>query len=131
MPLPDDASRIDRQSPFPFDITVERLSQAITDAGMQIFAQIDHAANAREAGLSMPPSTVLIYGKAAGGTPIMLEHPLSALDLPLHVLVCRDSDGQTIVSFHPVGLLMAAAGVPASLSARLQPAQDLLLKALA
>ena len=41
----------------------------------------------------MPPATVLIYGAAKGGTPVMLAAPLAALDLPLRVLVREREDG--------------------------------------
>lgn len=128
---PAHGTLVEHSSPLPFIPTLERLSKAIVDAGMQIFAVIDHAANAREAGLSMPPSTVLIYGKAAGGTPIMLEAPRSALDLPLHVLIRSDTGGRTLIAFHPITSLLDGAGAPASLTARLKPAQDLLVNALA
>jgi uncharacterized protein (DUF302 family) len=131
MSTADDLSRLDHQSPFPFDVTVERLAQAIAAAGLQLFARIDHAANAREAGSSMPASIVLIYGKAAGGTPIMLASPGSALDLPLHVLVREGGDGRAVVSFRPIKPVLAGWSVPAALAARLEPAQDLLLKAIA
>jgi len=117
-------------SQLAFDATMQRLTQAIAGAGMQVFAVIDHAANAREAGQTMPPSTVLIYGKGAGGTPIMLASPLSALDLPLRVLV-HETAGQTTIAFHPAAPMLIAAGVPETLAGRLDPAQALLLKAIA
>jgi uncharacterized protein (DUF302 family) len=120
----------EHQSSFAFDQTVDRLSEAIIKAGMQLFAVIDHAANARAAGLEMPPSTVLIYGKAEGGTMIMLASPASALDLPLRVLVRQDADGRTIMAFHPVAPMLETYGIPASVAARLKPAQDLLCKAI-
>ncbi len=92
----DDASDIvERASPLSFDLTLERLSQAITGAGMTIFARIDHSANARDVGMTMPPSTVLIYGNPKGGTPVMIAAPLAALDLPLRVLVREREDGVT------------------------------------
>jgi len=121
---------LERQSHLSFEQTVERLSKAIAKADMQLFAVIDHAENARQAGLSMPPSTVLIYGKAAGGTPIMLEVPHSALDLPLRVLVRQNADGQVFIAVHPIGQMLETAGVPASSAARLEPAQALLFKAI-
>ena len=130
MSVLEDTLLVERTSAFPFDQTVERLSAAITDAGMTIFAVIDHAANARDAGLEMPATIVLLYGKAAGGTPIMLAAPRSALDLPLRVLVRQDPDGRTILSFHPIAAALEALGAPASLAARLEPGQDLLLKAI-
>ena len=126
----DETILVERASAFPFSHTVERLSAAITEAGMTIFATIDHAENARVAGLTMPESTVLLYGKAAGGTPIMLASPQSALDLPLRVLVRENADGKAIVSFHPIAAALDALGLPAALAARLAPAQELLLEAI-
>lgn len=125
-----DMSHVERASPFSFELTVQRVSQAISNAGMEVFAAIDHAANARAVGLSMRGAVVLIYGNAKGGTPIMLATPRSALDLPLHVLVREEADGRTIVSFHAIATMLEAAGVPAALALRLEPAQDLLFKAI-
>ena len=97
---------------------------------MTLFARIDHAAGARDAGLEMPPTVVLIYGNAKGGTPIMLAAPDVALDLPLRVLVREDSAGHAMVSFHPIAPMLQRAGVPDALSTRLEPAQRLLVEAI-
>jgi len=121
---------IEHLSPLPFDIALERLDHAMMASGMTIFARIDHAANARAAGLSMPPSTVLIYGKAEGGTPIMLASPSAALDLPLRVLVREREDGKAVIAFHPVAAMLSRAGVPENAAARLEPAQHMLLAAV-
>jgi uncharacterized protein (DUF302 family) len=118
-------------SPVGFDATIERLKNAIEAAGLALFAEIDHAANARAAGLAMPPATVLIYGHAKGGTPVMLAAPLTALDLPLRVLVRERADGRTAIAFHPIDAMLGGFGVAADLAARLQPAQQLLINALA
>ena len=112
-----------------FDATVRRLSDAIEGAGLTLFASIDHAANARQVGLAMPPATVLIYGNAKGGTPVMLDTPQSALDLPLRVLI-QERDGAVIVVFHPVAVALGQAGVSEELASRLEPAQRLLVEAL-
>ena len=95
-----------------------------------MFAEIDHAANAREAGLTLPPSTVLIYGHAKGGTPIMAAAPLAALDLPLRVLVREREDGRAAIAFHPAATMLRASGAPDDLAARLQPAQHILVAAV-
>jgi len=122
---------VEQASPAPFDATLERLTQAIEKAGLTIFARIDHAANARSVGMTMPPATVLIYGAAKGGTPIMLATPLAALDLPLRVLVRAREDGGASIAFHPVAAMLSRAGLSPDLAARLEPAQRLLLTALA
>jgi uncharacterized protein (DUF302 family) len=130
MSSPATIGLVEHVSPLPFALVVERLDHAIMDHGMTIFARIDHAANARAAGLNMPPATVLIYGKAEGGTPIMLAAPNAALDLPLHVLVREDGPGRTIVCFHPIAAQLEALGAEPAAAARLQPAQALLLQTL-
>jgi uncharacterized protein (DUF302 family) len=114
-----------------FASTIQRIADALSEAGLMLFARIDHAAGARDAGMEMPPATVLIYGHAKGGTPIMLAAPQAALDLPLHVLVRQREDGQTTIAYHPIVPLLCRAGVTTELAARLEPAQRLLIKAIA
>ncbi|MFL5283820.1 MAG: DUF302 domain-containing protein [Rhodopila sp.] len=110
--------------------TVERITNAIAEAGLTLFACIDHAAGARDGGMAMPSALVLIYGHAKGGTPIMLAAPKAALDLPLHVLVRQREDGQTVIAYRPVVSMLRHAGVAPELAARLEPAQRLLVQAL-
>ena len=111
--------------------TLSRLIHAIEAEGMRIFARIDHAASAHGVGLAMRPSVVLMYGHPRGGTPIMQATPAAALELPLRVLVHEGDDGRALVSFHPIAPLLREAGVDESLATRLEPAQKILLKALA
>jgi uncharacterized protein (DUF302 family) len=97
---------------------------------MRIFGRIDHAAGAREVGLAMPPTVLLLYGHPKGGTPVMLAAPSAALELTLRVLVREDADGRTLVSFRPIAAVLRAAGVTEDLATRLEPAQRVLLEAL-
>ena len=120
---------VEHASPLSFEATVKRLLEAIEHAGLTVFATIDHAANARAVGMTMPPAAVLIYGNGKGGTPIMLASPHSALDLPLRALV-QEREGRTVLAFHPIAAQLQLAGVPEELASRLQPAQQLLVAAL-
>jgi uncharacterized protein (DUF302 family) len=70
-----------------------------------VFARIDHAAGAAAAGLTMPPATVVVFGNARAGTPLMLDAPLLALDLPLRILVRQGTDGVVVAYHEPVALL--------------------------
>jgi uncharacterized protein (DUF302 family) len=113
-----------------FQSTVDRLVATIEKAGMTVFARIDHAAGAKEVGIAMPPTVVLLYGNPKGGTPIMLASPLAALDLPLRVLVREDDAGRALVSLHPIAAVLRRAGVPEELAIRLEPAQRVLIDAI-
>ena len=72
--------------------TVARLTDMITAKGMRLFAVIDQAAEARRVGLTLRETTLVIFGSPQAGTPVMAAAPLSALDLPLKVLVWADGD---------------------------------------
>ena len=61
---------------------------------MKVFTHIDHAAAAKEFGLTMPPSTVVIFGNPKSGTPNFLKKPTLAIDLPLKILVWQDDAGK-------------------------------------
>jgi uncharacterized protein (DUF302 family) len=71
----DGAGYIEHKSSMSFQATVDRLVAAIEKAGMSVFGTIDHAAGAKAVGMSMPPTVVLIYGQARGGTPVMRRIP--------------------------------------------------------
>ena len=89
----------------------ERMRALIAERGLTLFAEVDHAANAREAGLEMPPSRVLIFGSARAGTPLMLTAPDIALELPLRVLVREASEGGVALVYLDPARLAAAFGV--------------------
>src|SRR5215471_9540188 len=75
--------------------TMDRLETEIRAQGMNIFARIDHAAGAREAGLELRPTEVIIFGNARGGTPLMQLDQIVGIDLPLKALVWQDETNKT------------------------------------
>ncbi|MGA9264905.1 MAG: DUF302 domain-containing protein [Rhodomicrobium sp.] len=88
-----------------FQETITRLKEGIASRGLTLFAVIDHAKGAEEAGLVLRPTTVLIFGNAKGGTPLMQANQTVGLDLPLRALVWEDGKGQTWISYNdPVWL---------------------------
>src|SRR5215475_5082476 len=85
--------------------TMNRFEAEVRGRGMTVFAHIDHAASAAAAGLSLPPTEVLIFGNARAGTPLMEATQTIGIDLPLKVLVWRDENGATWLSYNdPVWL---------------------------
>jgi uncharacterized protein (DUF302 family) len=68
--------------------------------GFTVFNVIDHGAVAARAGVKMPESKLVMFGKPAVGASVMLTAPLAALDIPLKVLVWDDGEGSTSVSYN-------------------------------
>jgi uncharacterized protein (DUF302 family) len=110
---------VELRSAHDFDTTVRRLDDELAARGIEVFARIDHAANAAAAGLSMPPTLVVVFGNARGGTPLMLKAPGLALDLPLRILVREDADG-VIVSYRDPTALVEPYGLSAADAAPLR-----------
>jgi uncharacterized protein (DUF302 family) len=80
--------------------TMDRLEAAVKTRGMTIFARIDHAAGAADAGLSLGPTELLIFGNAKAGTPLMQAAQSIGIDLPLKALVWQDASGDTWISYN-------------------------------
>jgi uncharacterized protein (DUF302 family) len=98
--------------------TVAELTSMITAKGMRLFAVIDQAAEARQAGLTLRETVLVIFGSPQAGTPVMAASPLAALDLPLKVLIWAD-EGQTKVSYYAPAALAASHHLTADLAASL------------
>ena len=92
------------ESPYSVDHTVGRLIDALFRRGITVFARIDHASNARLAGLELGDEQVLIFGDPHAGTVLMQADPRVGLELPLRMVVWR-RDGATHIGYEePEGL---------------------------
>lgn len=80
--------------------TLDKLEEMARSKGMKVFARIDHAAAAMAVGLKMRPTEVLIFGDPRNGTPLMIQHPVLALDMPFRALAWEDESGQVHVAYN-------------------------------
>jgi uncharacterized protein (DUF302 family) len=80
--------------------TMERLVAEVKAKGLTVFARIDHAAGAKEAGLVLQPTELVIFGNAKGGTLLMQANQAIGIDLPLKALVWQDESGDTWLSYN-------------------------------
>ena len=105
-------------SPRSVTDTVSRLTGLLSAKNLKVFAVIDQSAEASQVGMQLRETTLVLFGNPAAGTPVMVAAPLSALDLPLKVLVWADG-GQTKVSYYGPADLAARYGLSADLAAKL------------
>jgi uncharacterized protein (DUF302 family) len=124
MPVDDPASSngameiTTKMSPRSVAETVARLQSLAEGKGMKVFAVIDHNGEAKNVGLELRETKVVIFGSPHAGTPVMAAAPLAALDMPLKVLIWSD-DGQTKVTYTAPMALAARYGLSEELAARL------------
>jgi uncharacterized protein (DUF302 family) len=118
-------------SPRSVTDTVSRLTGILSAKGLKVFAVIDQSAEARQAGLQLRETTLVVFGNPAAGTPVMAAAPLAALDLPLKIVIWAD-EGQTKVSYVSPAALAARHHLSEDLAAQLagiDPLTDALITA--
>lgn len=102
--------------------TVSVLTEEIAAAGATMFALVDHSGEAARAGLSLRDTKLLIFGNPRGGTAAMVAAPLTAIDLPLKLLVWQDDEGAVWMSHIDPGWLAERYGLPADVTGPLAAA---------
>lgn len=117
-------------SPYAFEQTVQRLHAVFAERGLKIFASIDQQAEAAAVGLSMSPTTLILFGNPKAGTPLMLANPVAGIDLPLKVLVTELEPGRVEVLINSAAYLIERHALPQALEANLLPVEGLIGNAL-
>ena len=81
------------KSGYAMDETIRRIKDDIASKKIMFFDQIDQAKLAAGAGITLRPSTLLIFGNPPLGTQFLTSNPVSGLDWPVRILVFQDKDG--------------------------------------
>ncbi|BFU96277.1 MAG: Conserved exported protein [Nitrospira sp.] len=110
--------------------TIDRIEQAVTAKGMKVFTRIDHAGEAKNVGLTMRPTQLLIFGNPKGGTALMVVRPTAAIDLPMKALAWEDAEGKVWLTYNAPELFQERHGVPIELTSKLTSVGALLEQAV-
>ena len=81
------------KSAYSVSETIERLKQDIAAKGIMFFSEIDQSKLAANAGVTLRPSTLLVFGNPPLGTLFLTSNPSSGLDWPVRLLVIQDEKG--------------------------------------
>ncbi|CAB4326170.1 fluoride efflux transporter CrcB [Brucella sp. 191011898] len=74
--------------------TIERVAAKAKSMGMNVFTRVDHGAGAKEAGLGLQPTELIIFGNPQNGTVLMEDKRTIGLDLPIRALAWEDGNGK-------------------------------------
>jgi uncharacterized protein (DUF302 family) len=100
------------ESPHDAAATMDRLQAEVEARGLTVFARIDHAAAAADAGLELRPTALLIFGSPKSGTPFMQCAQSVGIDLPLKALVWQEADGAVRLGWNDPADIAERHGVP-------------------
>ncbi len=101
--LAEDNGLVTVQSRYSVKETIARFEEAVRakeSLGFTVFTEIDHAAAAKKFGMTMRPRTVIVFGNPKLGTPVMINTPTLAIDVPPKALVWEDDQGKVWLSYN-------------------------------
>lgn len=73
--------------------TANNIKDIVAKKGLSVFAMINHSSNAKTVDMKLNESKMVIFGNPRLGTALMQQDMTVGLDLPLRILVFRDTDG--------------------------------------
>ncbi|MCG6872389.1 MAG: DUF302 domain-containing protein [Gammaproteobacteria bacterium] len=106
-----DSGLVVKQSPYSVVVTLDRLTTIVQGKGLNVVARVRHSTAASNAGLSLRPTEMLIFGNPKMGTPLMNANQTIGIDLPMRVLAWKDANGKVWVGYYPPADLAARHGV--------------------
>ncbi|NPA28724.1 MAG: DUF302 domain-containing protein [Epsilonproteobacteria bacterium] len=100
LPLAAKNGIVDYVSRYDTDETGRRLVKILRDRGIRLFSVIDHADEAKSAGIEMPPMKLFIFGDPKTDARLIGCAPTIGLDLPMKMLVFTDKKGKTHIEYN-------------------------------
>ncbi len=82
------------RSAYSMQETIDRITKDVEAKGIKLFDVIDQAKLAKDAGVDIKPSTLIVFGNPPLGTQFLSAKPESGLDWPVRLLVFEDDKGQ-------------------------------------
>ena len=86
---------VSQKSAYDAAETARRFRAAAEQAGMTVFAEVDHGRNAADVGLELGPCIVMLFGNPRAGTLLMQQNLQAGIDLPFKALAWTDGNGDT------------------------------------
>jgi uncharacterized protein (DUF302 family) len=95
----DDNGIVRIKSAYSMPETIKRIKKDVADKGIMFFSEIDQSKLAADAGVSLRPSTLIVFGNPPLGTLFLTSNPSAGLDWPVRVLVYQDEKGDVWVNY--------------------------------
>ena len=80
--------------------TADRLEGILATKGMTIFTRINHSEAAKNVGIELRETELIIFGNPKAGSPLMQCQQSVAIDLPQKALVSKDHQGAVWISYN-------------------------------
>lgn len=91
---------IKKASPYSVSETMDRLESELESKGMPFTLRLNHAKGARDAGIDMRDTEILIFGNPKLGSHLMTASQTAGIDLPMKALAWQDAEGQVWLGYN-------------------------------
>ena len=91
---------IDIESSFGVKETGDRLESVLNEKGMTIFNRVKHSEAAKNVGVELRETELVIFGNPKVGSPLMKCQQSAAIDLPQKALIWKDGEGKVWISYN-------------------------------
>ena len=91
---------IDVKSSFGVKETGDRLENVLKEKGMTIFNRVKHSDAAKNVGVELRETELIIFGNPKVGSPLIKCEQSVAIDLPQKALIWKDSEGKVWISYN-------------------------------
>jgi uncharacterized protein (DUF302 family) len=81
------------KSAVPMAEAISRIKADTAGKGIKFFSEIDQSKLAADAGITLRPSTLLVFGNPPLGTQFITSNPNAGLDWPVRLLLTQDDNG--------------------------------------
>ena len=114
--FPNSASALDDgivrvKSAYGLRETIARLKSDVAAKGIMFFDEIDQTALAAKAGITIQPSTLLLFGNPPLGTLFVQSKPEAGIDWPVRLLVQQDAQGNVWAIYTDFGWIARRHGI--------------------
>lgn len=107
----DEEGIIKVASAYPVSETIARIKEDIAKKGIMFFDEIDQRKLAAAAGITLRPSTLLVFGNPALGSTFITSNPISGIDWPVRLLVLEDETGKVWVVYNDFEFIARRHGI--------------------
>lgn len=111
LPVAASEGIIDVESAFSVQETADRLENILKSKGMTIFNRINHAQGAKNAGITLRETELIIFGNPKVGSPLMKCEQRVAIDLPQKALIWKDMNATVRISYNDPNYLQKRHGI--------------------
>lgn len=106
-----DHGMVTKPSAHSVKVTLDRFESALKKKGISVALRWSHSEKAKEAGITLRPTELLIFGNPKLGSHLMTSKQSAGIDLPLKALAWEDDKGKVWLSYNSPVYIASRHGV--------------------